>query len=651
MTEAQPSPQRRRRMRGASLGILTIALATLGTHFARRGSSAKAAVGDQVLIADLDNATADTLFDRSLIYAASTGLQQSARLRVYSRSRLPRMYQLMKLDTPVTLTYELAKEVAERDHVPFVVGLSVLRDGPAYRIVARTADVTRGRDLPEIDASSPIQREVIGALGDVLVKVRRALGETRNEIADRRAPLPTVTTASIEALRAYADGSTAWVRNDFSRAREEWLKAVDLDTSFAMAYVALGSSYYYVHDRENGEKYYAAATAHLDRLSEWEQLRMRQSREVFRGHADSAVVLSEMMARRFPSVQSWYDYGSNLMNDKRSPEAIAALKHALEFDSTYVNAWINIATAYGDQYEERIRAYERAGALDSLVLYRNNINHEYGSTLLFAGRPAEAEKVFRKMAEGPRLEDRALGWRSLGYLAFWQGRLFEAIGDFQQAVAATEQLGAPLSEGRNRLLVASVYRAANRMADAEAEVSRTMTLAKSRQFEPTMLALVLYACEQNERVKDVEALAAMIKARTDTLNPKDRASLAMATGAVFLVRHQPDSAIKYLRLANGFSLPMPRLMLLAAAFDAKKWRDSVRVVLERVVAGKGFGQEGQDDYLRAPLMLGDLLAQAGDTAGARRRFQEFVTRWKDAPSDTPDLVTARARLAALTGSK
>jgi tetratricopeptide (TPR) repeat protein len=648
MSEATRS--RRKRMTGASLGIATIAMATLGTHLARRGSTAKAAIGDQIILADLDNATGDTLFDRSLIYAAATGLQQSARLRVYPRSRLPMMYRLMKLDTPVTLTYELAKEVAERDHVPYVVGLSVLRDGPAYRVVARTADLSRGRDLAEVSASSPIAREVIGTLGDVLVKVRRTLGESRGEMEDRKAPLPTVTTSSLEALRAYGVGSTAWARNDFRRAQENWLKAVDLDTSFALAYSALGSSFYYMHDRANGEKYYAAAAAHQDRLSEWEQLRLRQSRESFRGHSDSSLMLTELMARTYPSATSWYDYGSELMRAGKSTEAIVALRHALEFDSLHVNAWINIATSYGHEYNERIKAYERAGALDTTVLYRSNINHEYGATLLFAGRPADAEKAFRKMADSPRIEDRALGWRSLGYLAFWQGRLYEAIGDFQQAVAATQQMGAPLSEGRNRLLVASAYRAANRMADAEAEVTRTMVLSKAPQFEPTMLALLLYSCEQSDRAKDVESIAGMIKARADTLNPRDRTSLAMATGTVFLVRHQVDSALKYLRLARGFSIPVPRLMLLAAAFDAKKWRDSVRVALEQVAADKGFGSEGQDDFLRVPLMLGDLLLQAGDTAGARRRFQEFATRWKDAPSDTPDLVTARARLAALGGS-
>ncbi len=643
---------RQRRLVVGMVGIVALALVSLGTYVVRGWGAGKgnAAVGDQVLLADLENLSGDTLFDRSLVTAAATGLQQSARLRLYPRSRLPSMYRLMQLDTPVTLTYELAREVAERDHVHFAVGLRVARDGSIYRVTARMADVTHERELGEIDATSPIQRDIVGTLGEVLLKVRRTLGETRGEIAERRQPLPVVTTASLEALRSYADGSSAWIRGDYSRAREHWLRAVDLDTGFALALSALGSSYYYVHDRANGERYYAAARAHADRLSEWERIRMLQSQATFRGYLDSALVLTEQMARRYPSAMSWYDYGTTLMRLDKSAEAIAALKTALGFDSTYVNAWINLATSYEHQYADRVRAYEQAGALDSTVLYRGNINHEYGSTLLLAGRPQDAERAFRKMAGQNQVSDRALGWRSLGYLAFWQGRLYEAIGDFQQAVAATQQTNSALSEGRNRLLVASVYRATNRMADAEAEVTRVIALAKAPTYEPTMLVLVLYACEQLERVKDVETVASMIKARTDTLNPKDRASLEIANGMLALLKHQPDSALSYFRRAKRYPLPIPRLMLLAAAFDAKGSRDSVRAVLEEVLSLKGFGVEGQEDYLRAPLLLGDILLQSGDTSGARRRFQEFAERWKDAPSETPDLVIARTKLAAIGGA-
>ena len=651
MSEVATNSMRRRRLVGGIIGIAILALASLGTYVVRERIGAGGAnIGDRVLIADVDNATGDTLFDHGLVVAAATGLQQSARLRLYARSRLPQMYRLMQLDTPVTLTYELAKEVAERDHVPFVVGLHVSRDGEGYRLSARMADVGHGRELGEVEATASMQREVIAALGDVVEKVRRALGETRSELADRRAPLPQVTTSSLEALRSYADGSVAWTRNDYARAFELWQRATDLDTGFALAYGAIGSLYYYTHDRPNGEKYYALAEAHRNRLSSWELLRLRGSEATFRGHRDSAIVIAAKLAQIYPAATTWYDYGTSLMDAHRYDEAVVALHKALAMDSTFVNAWINLATALQHRYDERVVAYEKAGALDSLALYRNNINHEYGSTLLLAGRPADAEKAFRKMAERSRIEDRALGWRSLGYLALWQGKLYESIGDFQQAVAATQQMHSALSEGRNRLLLASVYRAAGRVADADAEVTRAIVLAKAPTYEPTMLALVLYACEQGERLKDMQALASMMRARADTLNPRDAAAVALADAGLLIVRRQPDSALARLRRAKDFSLPILPMMLGAAAFDAKRQRDSVRLLLEQVTAEKGFGQEGQDDFLRAPLLLGDLLLQDGDTVGARRRFQEFALRWKDAPSDAPDMITVKARLAAIGGA-
>src|SRR5690242_2335706 len=143
------SPQQRRLVAGM-VGIVVLALVSLGTYVVRgRGGKGNAAVGDQVLLADLENLSGDTLFDRSLVTAAAAGLQQSARVRLYPRSRLPSMYRLMQLDTPVTLTYELAKEVAERDHAHFAVGLRVARDGSSYRVSARMADVTHERELGE----------------------------------------------------------------------------------------------------------------------------------------------------------------------------------------------------------------------------------------------------------------------------------------------------------------------------------------------------------------------------------------------------------------------------------------------------------------------------------------------------------------------
>jgi tetratricopeptide (TPR) repeat protein len=616
-------------------------------------ASPRARMGDLVLLADVANETGDSAFDRGLGAAAAVGLQQSRHFQLYPRSRLPAVYALMRLEDPAPpLTYDLAREVAERDHARFVVGLAIARADDGYRVTARVADVTTGRDVAQLEERALLRDDVIDALDRLLTRVRRTLGESRRDVARGRAPLPRVTTASLEALRSYDDAWRAWTRGDYPEATELWRRAVDLDTGFAMAYGALGAAAYYLRDRGSGERYFAAALARAARLTEWERLRLLQQQATFRGYRDSSLALSGTIARRFPSGTAWYNYGTALMQGRRSQEAIDALVQSLAFDSLHVNTWINLATTYGQrgQFDEATRHYLRADALDSTALFRGNINHEFGRALVALGRHADAEAAYRRMAASPRLGDRALGLRSLGWLAFYDGRLYEAVGAFQQAIEASRQMGSAFGEARNQLLLAGVYRAMNRTGDAQAAVSRALAVADAPTFTPDMLGVLLYACVQLQRTRDAETVATRLRARVDAQNPTDIGSAALAAGALHLVRERHDSALAHLRRATDYPLRIQRHMLMAAAFDGLGQRDSVRAALEAARAERGFGVEGQDDWLRLPLLLGDVLLQSGDTAGAVGRYRELLERWRQAPPDVPDLVSARERLAGLARS-
>ncbi len=276
-------------------------------------------------------------------------------------------------------------------------------------------------------------------------------------------------------------------------------------------------------------------------------------------------------------------------------------------------------------------AYERAGRLDSTFLYRNNINNEYGEALVLNGRLADAESLFSRMSRVPRLYERSLGLRSLGFLALWRGRLDDAIADFQLATDAVHQQPSALSEGRNRLLLVS--------------------LATHPSFEPSILGILAYECFELRRTPDLERVARLAHQRARETNPTDRASVAFVDAMLHIVRHHPDSALAALRNARAFPWPIPPSMVASSVFSIAGQADSARAALQTVLDTKTFGVEGEDDWLRAPLLFGDALLTAGDTAGAERQYQNVLKQWHDAAGENPDLAAAQRRLDALTGKR
>jgi tetratricopeptide (TPR) repeat protein len=646
------SVSRRSRRRLAAVGIVLLVVVVTGSYLAMARPAQGFAVGDRLLVANVMNETGDTVFDAGIASAATVALRQSRRLQLYPRSRLPVVYHLMQIGNPDTaLTFELAQEVAQRDRVRFVLGLRIARKGEGYRVSGRLADVGVAGRVMETSADASTRKDVLAALDEVLLSIRRQLGETRSEVVDSARPLPFVTTASLEALRAYGAGSEAWSRGEFALARELWLRAVDIDTGFAMAYGALGAGYYYGHERAEGERYYGEALKRSARLSERERLQIQGALVGYRGNLDSAIALSRMLAVGYPGVATWYEHGTSLLQAHRDSEAMSAFRTGLRYDSTHVGSYINLATAARrrDRLDEALGYYARAGQIDSTVLYRNNLNIEWGGTLVMRGRVAEADSAFHRMASGPRIADRALGLRSLGYLALWRGHPDEAVDYFRQATDATVQLKSPLGEARNRMLVAAAYRAQGRPRDAAEEVTKTLALMQAPVMEPLALTMLATSCVRLGRVADAERVLALLRTRVNRANTADVASEAYVAGLVDLLRHRGDSALLHARQATLLSQKIQRWTLLAESFRMVGQIDSARVAVLRVLAEPGFGYEGQEDWLRAPLVLGDLLLAQRDTAGAVKAYRRLLDQWRDAPPELPDIVAVRTRLALLGG--
>ena len=638
---------------GIAAGLLLLAL-SLGVLWRARADATPVA-GSTLLLADVSNETGDSLFD-GLQSAARIGLEQSSRLTLHPRGRVPAVYRLMGIaNTDTTLSFDLAHEVAEREGVRFVLGLTVGRDRDGYVVTGNLADLGRRNEFAST-AHADDADNVVVALDSVLRDVRRELGESRQTLATEARRLPEVTTPSLEALRSYSSGGWAWDIGDFQLARDLFERAVDLDSGFASALGALGSYWYYHHNREQGERYFTAALRNSGRITERERLRILQNWMGYRNNFDSSIAVARLVAERYPSLVTWENYGGSLMRAQRNEEAIPAFRRALSYDSTSLmstGAWINLATVLSRTGHEQqsLDAYHRAFRVDSTALYRANLNHEYGMKLVVAGRLAEAESAYTRMASQPSVLARSAGFRSLGYLAMWRGQIDAATRYFEQAVESSIQNNASLTELRNRMLLAWAHDAAGRTSQAEAEMDQAMRLSEPPTTEPGFLSLVVLAFVRHDRVAEAESALALLRSRVDTVNEVDRGSETVATAAVALARHQPERALAALRNTKTYPQRIFLSSLEADALAAAGQRDSAIAMLRRVLATDAFGYEGQIVWLSAHVRLGDLLAQKGDTAAARVAYQELLAHWREAPDSAPEIVKARQRIIALAGRR
>ena len=168
------------------------------------------------------------------------------------------------------------------------------------------------------------------------------------------------------------------------------------------------------------------------------------------------------------------------------------------------------------------------------------------------------------------------------------------------------------------MLLATVYRTTNRTVEADHEIDQALGFTTGPTFEPTLLAVLVYQCEQLERARDAATVAALVHARARPDNAADQAAAAFADAAIALGQRRADSAVVYMRRTQAFPWPMLRLALAADAFAAARQSDSAVAALTSLDSLPGFGTEGEVEWLRAPLSLGDMLLAAGDTAAALR---------------------------------
>ena len=209
-----------------------------------------------------------------------------------------------------------------REHIKAVLACSITGVGDAYTLTAQVIDPQSRVAVQTESAQARGKDGVLPALDELATRVRRNLGESLNSVSAQKVALPRATTASLEALRLYADS----LRPQHDDVQLDLLRqAIALDPDFAMAHAALGYSSYLasgtVERRQQGEAHFVKALSLLDRLSHRERLWISALAEDSRGNRDAAVSAYRTYLAAYPDDQvAWFRVGWTYLAGVRQPE-------------------------------------------------------------------------------------------------------------------------------------------------------------------------------------------------------------------------------------------------------------------------------------------------------------------------------------------
>ena len=571
-----------------------------------------------------------------------------------------------------------ALDVGRDVHATAVLLGSAIATGNSVRLTAELYAID-GEKLGQGRVDGPAD-SVLSLVDDLTVALLREVWRSREPMPSLRAG--ALTTGSIDALRAYLRGEQLYRRSIFDSATAAFLRATELDSTFALAYYRQAMSQGWIGNY--GDRLARDASEKAVRYSSRLPARERSLLVGYKLFQDASVAAVDSM-RRFVAayprdVDGWYLLGEALMHTRQTipaspdelrapfdsvlaldPTLTPAVLHPLEVslanrDRPRFDRYMARLKEAGSEDEGRLRAFDAAASLawggaraDSSLLqvYRSVRGDAYGSLMLGLLRDPGLQPD--SMIAAGRWAARQLAGKPMaGRAALGHGLMLSAFGraDSLTALAASLLAEPALAQTGMQLLMVPIY-----TGTATPEQRRLFEAQLARAKPDGILALWMRAALA---LLDGDAAASRPYLARFRSVPELSPHLGLVADATeawaMLVAGDTAAGLPKFEAAvkaiggwqdwQWLTTPLRYQLALALAANPARRADGVRRL-----------QYGNDDIALQPHLhyaLGKAHLAAGDRTAAADALGRFVRLWSGADASLQPRVTeARALLSDL----
>jgi len=287
---------------------------------------------DWVVVGALRNLTDEHRFDAALDTAFRLGLEQSRYVNVLSDLKVRDSLSLMQRDPDKTsIDRVVGSEVALRNGARALILPTVTEVGRNVRVTAEVIDPKTQTTVYSESADGVGVDSVLPSVDVINERLREHLGEALASVSKDSQPLDKVATKSIDALRAFGLGRSAYSEGKYTESITLFRQAIAIDSGFAIARAFLARSLLIVDRREEALKELDIAAQNHDRLSPREALYVDAWRLTLGGPPREAIEKLQLLAKLYPDFftgQSLFAYFSFELGNRFGPDVLAAAERA-----------------------------------------------------------------------------------------------------------------------------------------------------------------------------------------------------------------------------------------------------------------------------------------------------------------------------------
>jgi serine/threonine protein kinase/tetratricopeptide (TPR) repeat protein len=635
-----------------------------------------------------------------------TDLSESRYVKVISSQRLYDILKQLGKEGQKRIDRDVASQVAKKARTKWMLLGSILQVTPQIVITTRLVDVMTG----QVDASQQItgdtDENIFSIVDKLTIEIKNDLSLPTMALQEPDPQIANVTTHSQEAYRYYLEGLDHYYQLYSFRAQRSFRKALELDSTFAMAYLRLALSDFFtsrailgITDRVNAVK----AGRYSGAVSRKERMYIESLQKIAQGDYAAAVVELNKITLQFPDEKEALLLSGfvQLFRLRQPHRAIEAFTWSLEVDPLYKLGFNYLSYAYSTIGDFE-RAIESNNKYISLVPNETNPYDSRGDLFAFHGNADSAIMSYIKSAELATSDDRRgvsklanmfllrsdyaradsiylrmttaseTIIRSVGRLCLALSRAYR--GELNQALQLLDQgINTDLMEQADEIEVAfkhitkaCIYVERRQLDSAILETERGLAYSDSADAEPrltigsSLYIKLLAACG---RIGDAKAYLKSWWEGMRESHKVDSSWYWYASGCIAFYEGDLETAVQHLSTAADGALPIP---------DGSWLYDLTHLMLARALSESGMIEAAVGEYenlfsnyawgrsrftwgatffpiwgVKIPYYLGQAYEQTGQYDKAAEQYETFLETWKDADPGIQEIEDANQRLAHL----